>query len=136
MIKKTAVFKIILAVWVGLWMFFLVREDKRGQYSDLKHLYSHGYNEKVRHIAGDQLSDILVFCRDDLPEGATYDLAGLEKFSIAEVRARYYLWPHRRTSENPDFIIIFGARGKMPDGYQEYVSLPGAGSVLVRKDLS
>lgn len=135
MIKKTLVFKIILAVWVGLWVFFLVREDKSGQYSDLKYLSSRGYNEKVRYIAGDRLSEILAFCRDDFPGGATYDISGLERFSITDVRARYYLWPHRRSSENPDFMIIFGARGKMPAGYEEHVSLPGAGSVLVRKDL-
>jgi hypothetical protein len=135
MIKKSTVFKILLAVWIGLWMFFLIREDKSGQYSDLKYLYSQGYNEKVRYIAGDQLSEIIAFCADNFPDGATYDITGLEKFSIAEVRARYYLWPHRRTSENPDFIVIFGAKGKVPAGYQEHVSLPGAGSVLVRKDL-
>ena len=133
-LTKAIIFSLIFAVWIVLWIVFLVRQDKDDQYSELRYLYTHGYNDKVSHIIGAQLSDLLIACGKDLPEGATYDIRGFDKFSIAEVRARYYLWPFRKTSKDPEFIIIYGG-GNIPEGYKEYRNYPGVGSVLVRKDI-
>jgi hypothetical protein len=134
-INITMIFRIIFAVWIFLWIFFLIRPDKDGQYASLLYLYAHGYNEKVSHIIGGQLSDLLIACGRDLPEGATYDIRGFEKFSIDEVRARYYLWPFRKESQDPQFIIVYGGAGNIPEGYAEYRSYPGAGKIFVKKDL-
>lgn len=100
-------FRIILAIWVVLWLVFLLREDKDGQYRDLKYFYTHSYDDNVGYLLGEKLYAFLESCRQNIPKGSTYELSGFEKFSIYEVRARYFLWPLRSVSADPDFKIVW-----------------------------
>ncbi len=111
------IFKAIFATWLILWVVFLVREDKKGQYKDLWYFYTHGYNEKVRYILGEDLHDFLIYCKENIPEGASYSLSGFGEFDIASVRARYFLWPLRCGEENADYYIACKEE-KNPDGYK------------------
>jgi hypothetical protein len=135
-LKKENFLKLVFAVWLTLWVFFLVREDKDGQYKTLKFLYTHNTEEKTGYIMGEELYGFLLFCRDNVPAGSTYELTGFKKFSIDEVRARYFLWPLRNTSENPDFKIVYSRKKQRIPGYNTYKQHDGAGYLLVREDLS
>ena len=132
--KVRFVLRSVLLVWIVLWMIFLVRQSKRGQYTELTYLYANDYDSKVRYLLGDDLEDLLVFSAENLPRGATYDITGFERFSIKEVRARYYLWPLYRTEDYPEFIISYGAPGTAPDGYKEFGVFPGKGAVYSREE--
>lgn len=132
--KTKFIFKGVLLVWLILWVVFLIRQSKHGQYEDLAYFYSNGYDSKVQYLLGDDLADFLSFCAGCIPEGATYDIKGFEKFSIKEVRARYYLWPLYRTENKPDFIIVYGAYPDIMPGYLEFRSLQGKGAVYIRRE--
>jgi len=127
------VLRILLCVWLALWAVFVVRQGKKGQYEDLIRFYSSEYRGKVRHLLGDDLADFLIFCSARIPAGSTYDITGFEKFSIKEVRSRYYLWPLYRTDKSPDFIIAYGSDGPAPEGYKKFASLDGKGTIYVRE---
>ena len=131
---KKNIFRVVLAVWVILWLFFLIREDKDGQYRFLMHLYSADHADKVRFLMGNELYDFLVFCKENIPEYATYKISGFEKFSIYEVRARYFLWPIRSVDKNADFEIFFKKHVKTLPGYEEYKDYKGIGYIYRRRD--
>ncbi|MFH1837595.1 MAG: hypothetical protein ABH862_05745 [Candidatus Omnitrophota bacterium] len=131
--KKTVIFKIILVVWVVLWLFFLVREDKDDQYASLKRLYMSDHLGKTKIIMGDDLYDFLNFCKNEIPENSTYKIAGFEKFSIFEVRSRYFLWPLRAVEENANYIILYGKPGISVPGYEMYKDYKGIGSIYRKK---
>ena len=131
---KKRIFAIILIVWVVLWMFFLVREDKDGQYRMLKYFDTHSPEERVSFLVGDDLYDFLVFCRKNISPGATYELLGFEEFSIKEVRARYLLWPLKSVAEDPDFMIVYGEPARKVPGYKEYRTYGNTGLILARKE--
>ena len=132
-VKLKFIFKAVLITWAVLWVVFMVRQGKRGQYADLSYFYSHEYGLKVRYLLGDDLADLLRFCNTIIPPGSTYDIYGFERFSIREVRARYYLWPLYRTEKEPEFIIVYGSTGGLPEGYEKFGELEGKGSVYIRK---
>ena len=131
-LEKKWVIRIVLIVWVVLWLIFLIREDKDDQYKMLGYLYSHGYNEKVGYIVGDKVNDLILYTGRDMAGGFTYDIKGFDKFSIDEVRARYYLWPYIRVYEEPDFIIVYGPSDEI-EGYENVKKYPGIGSLQKRR---
>jgi hypothetical protein len=109
-VNKQKALKIIFAVWIILWIFFLAREDKDGQYSTLRYLYTHDSEEKTRYVMGGELYDFLISCRENMPAGSTYELSGFQEFSIDEVRARYFLWPLKSVSEKGEFEINYNEK--------------------------
>ena len=123
--NKQRILKLAFAVWIVLWVFFLAREDKDGQYRSLAYNYTHGYADKVRYLMGADLYDFLVFVAGNMPEDATYELAGFEKFSIDEVRARYFLWPLKSSAGGADFRVVYGGGEPPGPGYAEYKKGPG-----------
>ncbi len=133
-LKKENILKAVFAVWLVLWVFFLLREGKDGQYRSLGYLYTHGYDEKMRHVIGDELYDFLVFCGENMPEGATYELSGFERFSVSEVRARYFLWPLKSVGEGGDFKIVYGGGEMTSPGYALYKRYGSAGRLFKRRD--
>jgi len=134
-IKKKVFLQILFAVWVVLWVVFLIREDKDGQYRMLRDLYGLEGEEKSRYVLGGELYDLMVFCRQSIPQGSTYEILGFEKYSIDEVRARYFLWPLRAGSRDTDFKIACRGTGA-PPGYVEYKRFDGNGCLLVKKGSS
>ncbi len=128
--NKRNIFKIIFAVWIVLWLLFLIRQDKDEQYSALRYLYTHDSAEKVRFAYGEELCDYLVFCGQNIPEGATYQLLGFKKFSIHEVRSRYFLWPLKGSDEDPDYKIVYGDVTLKPPGYKEFKRFGTIGRIL------
>ncbi|MGD2278783.1 MAG: hypothetical protein PVH45_01655 [Candidatus Omnitrophota bacterium] len=132
--NKQKFLKSVFIAWIALWVFFLIREDKDGQYKMMGYLYAHSGEDNARYITGEKLYDFILFCKDNILPGSTYELAGFEKFSIDEVRARYYLWPLVSDADEPDFRIVYGGEVKPARGYKMYMRYGDDGYVAVRKD--
>ena len=128
---------VILLLWVVLWLFFIVREDKDGQYSTLGALYKSPNAEKTATIYGKDFYDFFVFCQKAMPKDASYEILGFDKYSIDEVRARYLLWPAKAGTCRPDFKIVYGRGRSVPAGYLEFKSYNKGkkGYLYVRKGI-
>ena len=123
----------MLVLWVVLWLFFVVREDKHGQYTELRDLYGLSYEGKVRYIMGTELYDMLKSCKSEMAEGATYVFNGFNKFSGEQVRARYYMWPHRQVYKDPDYVIAYKTPDNPQPGYRKYRNYPGVGFLFIKE---
>ena len=96
--------------WVLLWIIFAIRGNKSGQYSDLGNCYTHpNYSDKIRYFLGNDFYEFISFSKRNLPPGATYDMPNLTKPDMPELQARYYLWPLRMTSQEPEFLLYFNS---------------------------
>ena len=133
-VKKEHVFKTITFVWLVLWVFFLIREDKDGQYRSLMYMYTHDQQENMRHVYGEGLYDLVSYCADNMREGSTYNMTGFDRFSIKEVRARYLLWPFERVDRDADYMVMLGG-AKYLSGYKR-VAEAGDGTLWIRKGVA
>ena len=84
---------------------------------------------------GDDLNDFLLFTVRNIPEGSTYELLGFQRFSIDGYLVRYYLWPLKSVSTDPDFKLRMGATQEKMDGYREYKRYDHKAQIYVREDL-
>ena len=134
--NKQRILKVIFIAWIAFWIFFLIREDKDGQYQAMKYLYTHAGEERTRFIIGEPLYGFLLYCRENIPVGSSYELLGFKKFSINEERARYFLWPLVSVSEEPDYKIVYGKGVSSVPGYKEYGRHGEDGRLFIRKDLA
>ena len=130
--KKNRTFKMIIVVWMVLWVFFLIREDKDGQYATIAKLYSSKGNEKTRVLYGEEFYDFLVFCRKEIPAGSSFETLGFKKFSIDTVRARYFLWPLRGGDGKTDYKIVFSGGDQNIPGYSLFKRHGSTGYILTR----
>jgi len=104
---KDRILKAAFLVWVVLWAWFAVRDFfLKGNVKSYEVLLSRTAEGKRSYVTGDRLYEFLTFCRSAIPENATYLSKGLEKDSIDERRAVYYLYPMME-SNDPDYIIVF-----------------------------
>ncbi|MGB2601814.1 MAG: hypothetical protein WBD00_04165 [Candidatus Omnitrophota bacterium] len=133
-LNKEHVFKVIIIVWLVLWVFFLIREDKDGQYKSLKYMYTHNQAEGMRHVYGEGLYDLVSYCADNMREGTTYNMAGFKRFSIKEVRARYLLWPFKRVDRDADYIVMLGGAKRL-SGYKR-VGEAGDGTLWIKRSVT
>lgn len=124
----------LIALWILLWLFFLAREDKDGQYRELSLLLGEPDSGKPALLMGRELTAMTEEVTRRIQPGVTYTLHGFEKYSIDEVRARYYLWPLRRVEEGGDIAVVYAA-GKAPDGYVFLSDAGPSGAVYIRKGL-
>jgi hypothetical protein len=109
---------ILLALWVVLWVVFLVREDKDGQYVMLRDLYGMKNADKPRYLMGADYYDFLVFCRERMAPGGTYEVMGLDPtLAFREVQAKYFLWPFIAGKGHTDYRIVWGDVSEKAIGY-------------------
>jgi len=125
------VYTFFISAFLLLWAVFLFRENKRGEYAELRYLYAHNDIEKRRFVMGASEYDYLAYCKETLPANATYRIIGLE--DIALVRARYMLWPARVDLDKPDFLLVFKSHYSIPQGYAEFKKFQGDGYILKRE---
>jgi hypothetical protein len=134
---KRNIFIIIGAVWMALWVVFIVKEDKDGEYSGIVRLYGLKGDEKTRFVYGDEFYDFLVLCRENIPAGSTFCVTGPETLSVKEVQARYFLWPLLSSGRDPDFKIFYGGISRDPrdtEGYVMYREFKGKGFILKKEE--
>lgn len=114
-----------------LWVVFMIRESKKGEYRELKYLYTHNDIEKRRSIMVADEYDYLTFCKKFIPANATYKIVGLEDLAFAQ--ARYMLWPDRIDLKNPEFILVFKSSYVIPEGYEEFMRFQDKGFVVRKR---
>jgi len=95
--------KIVFAVWVFFWAWFLVREFVRGEFKEFREYAFLNREEKVQHILGDRLYNLLSECKKTIPENAAYKIEG-DLDDHNKYRLRYYLYP-RLLSDDSDYVI-------------------------------
>ena len=132
--SRGVVLKSVLAVWVVLWLFFLAREDKDGQYEALKYIYTHDAPENARYVVGADFYDFLVLCAETMPPESTYRLDGFGEFSIDDVRARYLLWPLRRVEKDAEFVAVYGNADASYPGYRRLTWGDGINGVILERE--
>ena len=127
---KNAALKIAFAVWIGLWLLFVARELLvKNNLRDYKSLMTRSLDEKHAYVTGEDFYRFLMFCKANLPSGATYSLMGIEEGSIDRPRAVYYLYPFLEKSE-ADFVLSYGNRAPEMDGHMIFAGISGSGYIM------
>jgi hypothetical protein len=129
-VKKVVI--LVFVIWVVLWGFFLVREDKDGQYAQLKRLYQADSMSKARVICGDELYAFVTYCSENIPKEATYGISGFDQFAIDEVRLKYYLWPREYVDDNAEYLLYYKQNKPFIKGYSKN-EIPGVDGYVFKK---
>lgn len=132
---KYKILKYAFAIWVILWFFLTARElFIKDKINDYKILLSRSLEGKRSYVTGDSFYEFLTFCKNSMPEGATYGLLILgEGFdrSIYKRRASYYLYPDMERDE-PNFILVYDEPDVKMAGYRMFAKLKGNRYILKR----
>jgi len=129
---KTLIGAILLIAWIAIWINFMARDlIKRGNLHDYKALIVRDATGKKSYTYGDYLFDFLNFCKEALPGSSDYSLVGVEKFSLRERRAVYYLYPNIK-KEKASFLLVFNEPGFKRKGYVLYKKLDNFRFILKR----
>jgi len=129
---KALIGAILLVIWIAIWINFMARDlIKKGHLHDYKTLIARDAAGKKSYTYGDYFFDFLSFCENTLPESADYELLGIEKFSLRERRAVYYLYPHIK-KEKASFLLVFNEPGFKKKGYVLYKKLDDFRFILKR----
>lgn len=108
------IFRIILIVWVALWIFFIaksfVAQKDKSTLKDYISLASADWEGKRAIVFGEDLYNFLKFCEAKLPSGANYEIIGIAEDSIDLPRMVYYLYPSIK-KRDADFILVYKKSG-------------------------
>jgi hypothetical protein len=105
---KNKILTAILIAWVVIWISFTARElFAKGGLNDYRRLLSRSLEGKRSYVTGDRFYEFLVFCNEHLPNGASYELAGIEEGSHDQRRAAYYLYPHMK-KKDAEYLLDAG----------------------------
>lgn len=129
---KQWIYLFFCSAFLALWLVFMIRENKWGEYGELLYLYTHNDTEKRRFVMGEAQYDFLEFCQNVMPPGSTYNIVGLEDINL--LRAKYMLWPARFELRNPDFILVFKSHYVAPKAYPARKTFQDKGFILIKKD--
>ncbi len=138
MIKPSVnkIFKIIVAAWVAIAIFFtargLIKQKDKSTFRDYVALARADWEGKKSFVLGKDLYEFLRFCELKLPEGAGYEIVGIPKDSIDRPRLVYYLYPYIEI-DDPDFILIYKKPDFFKKGMHLYASLNRESFILRRK---
>jgi len=95
--------RIIFAVWVFFWLFFLARGFVKGESGEFAEYLFLDASEKRAHILGEGLDAFLETCLKEIPEAATFAFSG-NLSEHDERRLVYYLYP-RLESASPEYLL-------------------------------
>jgi hypothetical protein len=119
-------FKIILMVWVIIWIFFtvksLVSEKDKSTFKHYVSLVRADWEGKRAIVYGQDLYEFAKFCKSNLPDGASYQIIGMPRDSIDTPRFVYYLYPFIE-SHDSDFILVYKNRYFSKQGAYPYALL-------------
>lgn len=131
-IKRKTIFLAFFLAWVVLWVNFTVRDlTKKKYFKEYRTLLSRDAAGRASYAYDDRLYEFLKFCDSALPEGASYDLGGVEGLTIEWRRAIYYLYP-RLNEKDADYILVFDNPGYARQGYAVFKELDKSRFILKR----
>jgi hypothetical protein len=129
-------FRIILAAWVLIWLFFNVRglivEKDKSTLKDYISLVSADWEGKRAIVFGKDLYEFIKFCKTNLPPGADYEIIGMPEDSIDLPRLVYYLYPSIE-KRDADFILVYKKLGFEKKEVYLYASLNKESFILKRR---
>lgn len=130
---KKRLYSALLVIWVALWALFIAREliVKNCLY-DYAVLLSASLEGKYAHVTGKRLYEFISFCKERLPENATYDLADIENDTLEQRRIIYYLYP-RMQKDGADFLLVSNGSCDAGDRYLRFAELDDQRRILVKK---
>lgn len=99
------IWRLIFAIWLFLWVFFLVRGLYKGEFKEYRALLQRAPSARRAYIIGEDLYKFLEFCLKGLPKDSTYRMTGALK-PIDRQRLIYYLYPHKE-SYTPEYILCY-----------------------------
>lgn len=128
-----AAWRFILALWIPVWIFFLVWPLRKDPSRLTKAVSLIGADTEARgaDAYGEEFHAFLRFCKDRLPAGSTFRLVGIDYASIDKVRAFYFLYP-RLVTEHAEFILVYKTPGYRENNTHLYASL-NPGSFILRR---
>lgn len=127
-------FKIILAAWIILWIFFtakgLVKEKDKSTFREYVNLALADSESRRAIVFGRDFYEFLRFCKSNLPETAGFEIEGVTEGSTDLPRMIYYLYPALKCSP-AEFILVYKKPGFVKKGTVLYSSLD-EGSFILR----
>ena len=128
--KKLALIAII--AWIVIWVNFITRDlFVKGHFKEYKTLALQNSRGKASFTYGKRLFDFLNFFKENLPQSAEYDFAGINELSLAGRRAIYYLYPHTK-KRNAEYLLVFEKPGFERNGFKLFKKLDGSRFILKR----
>ncbi len=116
--KKELLIRAFLAIWVVVWVLFLIRpffkKDLMRGYSTLLSLSTEG---KRAYVTGARLYEFIKISNQFMPKPSSYGIIGIENNSLEHRRARYYLYPNVE-KEDPEFLLVYGTKNFKREGYK------------------
>jgi hypothetical protein len=100
---KKKLWRVVFAVWVFFWAFFLVRGFVKGEAERFRKYAFAGVERKKEYILKKGLYDFLEECKRRMPEDAAYRITG-DLDDHNKYRVAYYLYPRTRFKK-PEFIL-------------------------------
>lgn len=131
---KKAVSRTLLAIWIIIWAFFLIRpyfkENRLSEYMTLLSLPTEG---KKAYITGKDVYDFINFCNESVKKPSTYKIIGLTEDSLESRRAVYYLYPNIYTAVGyPEYLFVYKNKGFHQAGYAVFRKLDQETYILKR----
>lgn len=130
-IDKLIMTRVILAVWIALWLLYLIRPYfKRDLITEYKTLISRPLEGKRSYAAGDKLYGFMIGCRKSIPEKRfTFSVAGLDDYPLCRCRMAYYLYP-ALLSGDAEYILVFEKPDYGKEGYAIFKRFGGDNYIL------
>jgi len=106
-LNKRVAFRAVFVIWLILWINFIARDlFVKKNFRHYKELLKRDEARRRSYVYGDDFYNLLSLAADNIPENATFNLIGVEEFSIDYRRAIYFLYP-RLESHEAEYSIVY-----------------------------
>ena len=130
MMNKKAIVRVVFAIWIFIWLLFLIRPYfKKGLLKEYSTLLGSSLEEKRAFVTGKELYEFIKFCKDSIVPPSSYKIIGLEEEPLSYRRAAYYLYPDIDSPE-PEFLLIYKKAGFAEKGYSIFKNLDSEKYIL------
>jgi len=132
-INRKNIIKIICLIWILLWINFILRDlFHRGTFYDYKNMVGKDAEARRSYVYGDDLYEFLKFSKDKIPSSTTYDLVGVEDFSIEYRRSVYYLYPLLEDGD-AEYLLVYNKPSYRNVRYKRFADLDRNRFILIRR---
>lgn len=128
--QKRILVRTAFAVWVALWLIFLVRPYFKNELlKEYRALASLSVDDRRAFVTGRDLYDFIKFCNAAMPAASSYRLIGLEERPLDERRLIYYLYPNAE-APLPEFLLVYGVKNFSEKNYAMFKSMDSQKYIL------
>ncbi len=118
-LQKIINYKLILLVWIIIWLLFFVRGFVKADYKIFKATIGKSTEEKKAFSMTPGLYKFIEFCDKNTPKDSSFKFEYNKQLldPVEEVRMMYYLYP-RIIKDEPRYIFVFGVPGYRIESYR------------------